>query len=305
MTRRTPALQNTIRRHNDLLASLHEMLEESGDTYPLPEPLPTEITRLKTTHADALLEDVLAIDPESETQQWMTDASLRASIRALHLKDRCGEERQRLAWEENNLFNWTRHRAFAIRAALNDATGQCSKLSFAFAHTPSVAGLHPFLRQELACLGDLVSGCRDGNIPRQVWLDAVGDVRPPAHHPPPAVPEVLAAPRPVLVALHPRQHSPVDAHMRLASASPPPEIRFHRCDHEYGDALDEDEEGLARPEGDNDDPEEEGQGLFDVLEQLEPDDDDDDGAGGLAVTILRCLSDGEVRFQRGHCSSCT
>ena len=118
MTKRTPALLNTIRRHNDVLAEMREILAESNDDYPLPEELPTEISKLKTTHADALLEDVIALDPEEEAEPWMHDPKIRAGIRAVHAIDRCREERNRLQLEEANLLGFVQQRAAAIRFAI-------------------------------------------------------------------------------------------------------------------------------------------------------------------------------------------
>ncbi|KAH7101878.1 hypothetical protein BKA62DRAFT_618111 [Auriculariales sp. MPI-PUGE-AT-0066] len=119
MTKRTPALQNAIRRHNELLATLAGMLVDLEMEYPLPEELPTEITKLKTTHADALLEDVIAIDPERGVEPWMSDPTIREGIRLVHILDRCREEYNRLLTEEHKLFMFISRESQVVHALLD------------------------------------------------------------------------------------------------------------------------------------------------------------------------------------------
>jgi len=126
MTKRTPALQNAIRRHNELLAEMRSMLDDMNDTYPLPDELPAEVTKLKTTHADALLEDVVSFEPDQEPDVWMSDPKVRAGIRAVHVIDRCREERERLRWEEQNLLAYVRQRAVGVRTAIEECDSMSS-----------------------------------------------------------------------------------------------------------------------------------------------------------------------------------
>lgn len=117
--KRTPALQNSIQRYNDLCDQLYELLPE-GREFPLPQKLPVELAALRDN--PALLEDVWLSDIPNGDAPWLLDSSVRRAIRSQLILDRCGEERARVALETQQLFTWVSARARAIDAAIANDT---------------------------------------------------------------------------------------------------------------------------------------------------------------------------------------
>lgn len=178
MTKRTPAIKNSIRQYNDLLAKLQVMLQQLQKTYPLPSALPEEISKLKTSHRDDLMQDVaLTTRPEEDQPTWLTSESVRAGIRAMHVRDRSREEMQRLDMEERNLFHWVHEESRVVRSLLNLPERTFSSrlpLSLLFIMALVDALYGPWLRLRLGHLGDMASGCREGKISLEQWRDAIG-----------------------------------------------------------------------------------------------------------------------------------
>ncbi|KAH7090906.1 hypothetical protein BKA62DRAFT_761463, partial [Auriculariales sp. MPI-PUGE-AT-0066] len=223
MAKRTPALKTAIAHHNAIITELRHILLDTRMEYPLPELLPSEISKLKTTHADALLQDVIVLQPGQALEVWMTDPTIRLGIRYINALDRCREERARLKQEERNLHHMVKRSSTQIRAAMQD---QQSALAFITAdvdeHFPDVLQV-PFLQQELARLGDIVSGCRGGLIAINHWHDALGDVQYRATSDEPANMATSTLKR------------------DLNAVSAP---KFHQCDLDIGLQVDLDDDGL-------------------------------------------------------------
>ncbi|EJD33614.1 hypothetical protein AURDEDRAFT_76862 [Auricularia subglabra TFB-10046 SS5] len=115
--RRAPATMGAINRYNDLCGKLRALLPP-GREFPLPEPLSTELSKLKND--PALLEDVWVSALPTSTALWLTDKTVRVAIRAQLVLDRCVEERERLQREEKQLFAWLQLEARAVARALYD-----------------------------------------------------------------------------------------------------------------------------------------------------------------------------------------
>lgn len=117
MQRRQPALANALARYNDLCARLKDLLPE-GSTFPLPQPLSTELAKLKDD--PALLEDVWMSGDVGASPAWLTDADVRRAIRAMHICDRCAEESKRLDVEASSLQTWMVGQIRVLDSALQD-----------------------------------------------------------------------------------------------------------------------------------------------------------------------------------------
>lgn len=117
MQKRQPALVNAINRYNDLCARLVELLPR-GMSFALPQPLTTELAKLKDD--PTLLEDVWMSTESGEGTGalWLMDSSVRKGIRAVHLLDRCREEVTRLDMEERSLHAWLLPEINALDAAI-------------------------------------------------------------------------------------------------------------------------------------------------------------------------------------------
>ncbi|EJD38117.1 hypothetical protein AURDEDRAFT_33125, partial [Auricularia subglabra TFB-10046 SS5] len=101
--RRTPAIHNAVARYNGYCARLRE-LAPAGRVYPLPQELPTDISKLRND--PALLEDVWVSNIPAGTARWLTDSTVRVAIRSQLSLDRCAVERERLTREESQLIDW-------------------------------------------------------------------------------------------------------------------------------------------------------------------------------------------------------
>ncbi|EJD33795.1 hypothetical protein AURDEDRAFT_23073, partial [Auricularia subglabra TFB-10046 SS5] len=113
--RRTPAIHNAIARYNTCCARVRELVP-AGRSFPLPQPLPTEISKLRND--PALLEDVWVSNIPAGCARWLTDSTVRVAIRAQLSLDRCAEERKRLSREEAQLLEWLKLEAKAVTVAL-------------------------------------------------------------------------------------------------------------------------------------------------------------------------------------------
>ncbi|EJD33216.1 hypothetical protein AURDEDRAFT_45809, partial [Auricularia subglabra TFB-10046 SS5] len=113
--KRAPAIRNAIARYNTLCAQVRELLPR-GKTFPLPEELPTDLTKLKND--PGLLEDVWIVNLPRGTAPWLTDPVVRTAVRAQLVLDRCTEERGRLTREEKQLYAWLIVEAQAVVTAL-------------------------------------------------------------------------------------------------------------------------------------------------------------------------------------------
>ncbi|EJD33547.1 hypothetical protein AURDEDRAFT_76906, partial [Auricularia subglabra TFB-10046 SS5] len=113
--RRPPAIHNAIARYNTCCARVRELVP-AGRTFPLPQPLPTDISKLRND--PALLEDVWVSNIPAGCARWLTDSTVRGAIRAQLSLDRCAVERTRLVREESQLLEWLKLEARAITVAL-------------------------------------------------------------------------------------------------------------------------------------------------------------------------------------------
>ncbi|RXW17203.1 hypothetical protein EST38_g8659 [Candolleomyces aberdarensis] len=101
--KRKPPFLSAIRRFNKLCAELKELLKPEWDI-PVPEPLPTDIHKLRTK--SHLMEDVWIERSVGETPKWIENPDVREGIRAMLSLDRCREERVRLGKEADNMCQW-------------------------------------------------------------------------------------------------------------------------------------------------------------------------------------------------------
>ncbi|EJD39841.1 hypothetical protein AURDEDRAFT_36376, partial [Auricularia subglabra TFB-10046 SS5] len=103
MKKRTPAIQRALKTYNDLCSRL-KALRPVGSTFPLPQPLSTDLKHLKDN--DQLLQDVYIAGGEGPAPPWLVDETVRSGIRAMLALDRCAEESLRLDRETRNLVRW-------------------------------------------------------------------------------------------------------------------------------------------------------------------------------------------------------
>ena len=100
ITKRTPALLNSIRKFNKYCAKLDD-LHDPAWLIPVPAPLPTNLALLRDD--SSLMEDVWISRTHEEVPRWLEDSNVREGIRALMKRDRCLEERRRLGIESDNM----------------------------------------------------------------------------------------------------------------------------------------------------------------------------------------------------------
>ncbi|KAJ2936344.1 hypothetical protein H1R20_g751, partial [Candolleomyces eurysporus] len=115
IAKRMPALRKLIRRFNDLCARAKSLYKPQWNI-PVPEQLPEEISLLKKD--PGLLEDVWISSAPSTTYQWLYDSEIREAMRAVHRKERCVEEKQRIGMEMDNLCRWFGTEIMAAEIAL-------------------------------------------------------------------------------------------------------------------------------------------------------------------------------------------
>jgi hypothetical protein len=100
--RKSPFL-SAIRRFNKLCAELKELIKPDWKI-PVPEPLPTDIHKLRTQ--SHIMEDVWIERNLEKTPRWIESPEVRQGIRAMLSLDRCREERLRLGTEADNMCRW-------------------------------------------------------------------------------------------------------------------------------------------------------------------------------------------------------
>ena len=101
--KRKPPFLSAIRRFNKLCAELQELLKPEWNI-PVPEPLPTDVHKLRTQ--SHIMEDVWIEQNTGEVPRWLESPEVRKGIRAMLSLDRCREERTRLGKECDNMCRW-------------------------------------------------------------------------------------------------------------------------------------------------------------------------------------------------------
>ncbi|KAJ2923506.1 hypothetical protein H1R20_g13589, partial [Candolleomyces eurysporus] len=115
IAKQMPVLHKLIRRFNDLCARAKSLYKPEWNI-PVPEQLPEEISLLKKD--PGLLEDVWISSAPSTTFQWLYDSDIREAMRAVHCRERCVEEKQRIGMEMDNLCRWFGTEIMAAKIAL-------------------------------------------------------------------------------------------------------------------------------------------------------------------------------------------
>lgn len=114
MKKRTPAINRALKHYNDLCAHL-KTLRPVHSTFPLPEPLGTDLKHLRNN--EALMRDVYIAAGDAPAPAWLIDDDVRKGIRAVQTQDRCAEEEVRLTREWRNLGDWHAREMEAVEAA--------------------------------------------------------------------------------------------------------------------------------------------------------------------------------------------
>ncbi|KAG6826029.1 hypothetical protein H0H92_001382 [Tricholoma furcatifolium] len=116
ISKRKPALINTIRKFNGYCAQLTALYHEEWNI-PIPEPLLLQLAPLR--EGALLLQDVWIMEnPQDVAPLWLQDVGIRNGIRAMLKQDRCLEECRRLGVEADNLCQWFGRELQAVRAAM-------------------------------------------------------------------------------------------------------------------------------------------------------------------------------------------
>jgi hypothetical protein len=115
ITKRQPALITAIRKYNKYCEHLEE-LSEPDCSFPVPRPLPTNLTALRDD--SDLMEDVWVAPPEDTIPLWLDNTNIRKGIQAMLKRDRCLEEQRRLEMEADNLCRWFGRELLAVELAL-------------------------------------------------------------------------------------------------------------------------------------------------------------------------------------------
>ncbi|KAJ8469462.1 hypothetical protein ONZ45_g16881 [Pleurotus djamor] len=123
ISKRAPALRNSIRKYNTLrdtltgqLAQLRKRSDFKGWEIPVPPRLPEDIQALQD--CDDLMEDVWIDATYKKPSRWLTDPAVRRGIRAMLKKKRCDEEARRLRQEVDNMCHWLAREMVATEYAL-------------------------------------------------------------------------------------------------------------------------------------------------------------------------------------------
>ncbi|KAJ8474914.1 hypothetical protein ONZ45_g15786 [Pleurotus djamor] len=123
ISKRAPALRNSIRKYNTLrdtlkgqLAQLRKRSDFKGWEIPVPPRLPEDIQALQD--CDDLMEDVWIDATYKKPSRWLTDPTVRRGIRAMLKKKRCDEEATRLRQEVDNMCHWLAREMAATEYAL-------------------------------------------------------------------------------------------------------------------------------------------------------------------------------------------
>ncbi len=120
ISRRRPAIMNSIRRFNKYIDQLETLFDKSWNI-PLPSRLSTDLVRLRDE--PGLMEDVwLTPSPNSSHPLWLEDIATRRGIRALLKSTRCIEEQRRIGREADNLCRWFGKLLAAVELAIHNQT---------------------------------------------------------------------------------------------------------------------------------------------------------------------------------------
>ncbi|KAH7905408.1 hypothetical protein BJ138DRAFT_1230003, partial [Hygrophoropsis aurantiaca] len=115
IAKRQPALMTALRKFNGYCDRLASLYQEEWSV-PLPQPLPTTLTALRTDQT--LLEDVWISPVNGDKPRWLEDQNVREGIRAMLKRARCIEEQRRLGMEADNLCRWFGDELAAVEFAL-------------------------------------------------------------------------------------------------------------------------------------------------------------------------------------------
>ncbi|KAF8120229.1 hypothetical protein EV363DRAFT_1191626 [Boletus edulis] len=115
IAKRQPALMSAIRKYNSYCEQL-EKLYDPTSSIPLPTPLPTKLNELR--NHQSLMEDLWISPSVGEIPHWINNQDVRDGIRAMLKRDRCLEERRRLAMEADNICCWYGTELAAVELAL-------------------------------------------------------------------------------------------------------------------------------------------------------------------------------------------
>lgn len=106
---------SAIRKFNKYCENLEELYDPAY-AIPLPTPLPTELTDLRSDQM--LLQDVWISPASGEIPRWLEDSDVCDGIRALLKRDRCLEEQRHLGMESDNMCRWFGLELFAVEVAM-------------------------------------------------------------------------------------------------------------------------------------------------------------------------------------------
>lgn len=137
-------------------------------------------------------------------------------------------------------------------------------------------GFELFLHQELARLGDLISGCKTGFVPRLTWLAAVGVIQYEQ-------PDAIEHPNPADLDLDVNHDVNFNHEHDPVPPPPMPRVVFRRCDNDIAGSVEEAEEldDNVR-EGDLDDADlDDDAGLLEVVQDLDADANEGEEEGGI------------------------
>lgn len=116
IARRATALFKAVEKYNEYCQTL-ESTHPDNCHVPLPRPLPTSLQGLRSEFS-GLMDDVLVTPAPNETVHWLGNIKVRKGIQALLKKERCREERHRLANEADNLCRWFGRELMAVELAI-------------------------------------------------------------------------------------------------------------------------------------------------------------------------------------------
>lgn len=116
IAKRAPTLFKSIEKYNGYCEILESTCTKNCNV-PVPRPLPTTLQGLRS-ESSGLMEDVLVTPTPNEARQWLGDPQVREGVQALLKKQRCREERLRLANEADNLCRWFGREIMAVEVAI-------------------------------------------------------------------------------------------------------------------------------------------------------------------------------------------
>ncbi|KAJ7202987.1 hypothetical protein B0H12DRAFT_1035731 [Mycena haematopus] len=120
ISKRQPALLKLIHKFNENCAKLHDLCP-IGCRIPLPAPLPTQLTGLRSD--PSLHEDICISPSPGQIPRWLNDDDVRDGIRSLHMIDRCREEASRLNLDRANLRLWLQEELLIVEDAIDSHSG--------------------------------------------------------------------------------------------------------------------------------------------------------------------------------------